>query len=292
MTARPIAPPSLLRRGALLLALSLASFGASTATAQEPADAASRDIAPVHADATVRGIDLVRYAAALERHTVATSDVVGTRVDYRGLANDADWRRVSTSVREARPSRLDRQGQVAFWVNAYNILTIDLILQHYPIESIRDIGSFLFPVWNVEVATIEGKAISLGEIEHEILRAMDDPRIHGAIVCASTSCPPLARTPFRAETIDADLDAAMRRWLSIPEKGYSIDHDAGRLHVSKVFDWFDDDFEITGGVRATIARYADAEDAAWLRGPGQRVRIRYLDYDWTLNDRVRDERAR
>ena len=237
--------------------------------------------------AAARGIDLARYAEVLSRHTVATQDVVGTRVDYRALRGDEDWRRVADSVRAARPSTLDRDGRLAFWINAYNILTIDLVLEHYPVESIRDIGSFLFPVWNLDVATIEGQEVSLGEIEHEILREMDDPRIHGAIVCASTSCPPLARTPFRAESIDADLDAAMRRWLSIPEKGYSIDREAGRVRVSKIFDWFEDDFEATGGVIATIARYARPEDARWLRGPGRQARLRYLDYDWGLNDRVR-----
>lgn len=237
--------------------------------------------------AAAPGIDLARYAEILSRHTVTTQDVVGTRVDYRALRGDTDWRRVADSVRAARPSTFDRDGRLAFWINAYNILTIDLVLEHYPVESIRDIGSFLFPVWNREVARIEGEEVSLGGIEHDILREMGDPRIHGAIVCASTSCPPLARTPFRAESIDADLDATMRRWLSIPEKGYAIDREAGRLRVSAIFDWFEDDFEATGGVIATIARYADPEDARWLRGPGRRAPLRYLDYDWRLNDRVR-----
>lgn len=230
------------------------------------------------------GIDLALYDRLLERHTVAVDDVVGTRVDYAALRRADEWKRLAAQVRAARPSSLERDERLAFWINAYNILTIDLILDHYPVESIRDIGSFLFPVWNRTIATIEGRALSLGDIEHEILREMGEPRIHGAIVCASTSCPPLARSAFRAERIDEDLDRAMRRFLASPEKGLAIDRDRDRVRISKIFDWFEEDFEPMGGVRATLARYAAPADAAWLRGTGADARIVYLDYDWTLND--------
>jgi hypothetical protein len=228
--------------------------------------------------------DRALYAQLLERHTRISDDVVGTRVDYRALRSDPDWKRLALELRSARPSLLDRDGRLAFWINAYNILTIDLVLEHYPVDSIRDIGSFLFPVWNRDVATIEGRSVSLGEIEHEILRPMGEPRIHAAIVCASTSCPPLARTPFRAERIDADLDEAMRRWLSSEAKGVAIDRDAKRVRLSAIFDWFEEDFEASGGVLSTVAGYVDPASADWLRGPGRDARIRYLDYDWALND--------
>jgi len=229
-------------------------------------------------------IDLERYDGLLAAHTRSVSDVVGTRVDYRALSKSPDWKALSKQVREARPSKLDEKDRLAYWINAYNILTIDLILEHYPVASIRDIGSFLFPVWNQDVATIEGRTVSLGEIEHEILRKMGEPRIHAAIVCASTSCPPLARTAFRASHLDADLDAAMRRWLASPDKGVAIDRAANRVRVSEIFDWFEEDFEAGGGVLATVARYVPEQDAAWLLGPGRRAAIGYLDYDWTLND--------
>lgn len=229
-------------------------------------------------------IDLDRYDRLLGKHTQAVTDVVGTRVDYRALSTSKDWKQLSKEVRGARPSKLDRKGRLAFWINAYNILTIDLILEHYPVASIRDIGSFLFPVWNKEVATIEGRTLSLGEIEHEILRKMGEPRIHAAIVCASTSCPPLARTAFRAKTLDADLNAAMRRWLANPAKGVAIDRVEKRVRISAIFDWFEEDFEADGGVLETLARHVSEEEAAWLRGPGRKASIRYLDYDWNLND--------
>ncbi len=258
--------------GLLLLALLTTAVLAPRAPAEAPAAPGDEPF------------DRALYATLLERHTRATEDVVGTRVDYRALRDDPDWSRLVDQLRAAHPSRLDRRGRLAFWIDAYNILTIDLVLDHYPVDSIRDIGSFFFPVWNVQVATIEGRDVSLGAIEHEILRPMGEPRIHAAIVCASTSCPPLARRPYRPERLDADLDEAMRRWLSSEAKGVSIDREAGRVRVSAIFDWFEADFEASGGVLETIARYVDPDSAAWLRGPGRDARIRYLDYDWTLNE--------
>jgi hypothetical protein len=232
----------------------------------------------------VKTIDLELYGRLLETHTRATPDIVGTRVDYRALETSDDWKRLVAQVREATPSRMTRDETLAFWINAYNILTIDLVRQHYPVASIKDIGSFFSPVWNVEVVEIEGRTLSLGEIEHDILRKLDEPRIHAAIVCASTSCPPLARTPFPPTQLDADLTAAMTVWLANREKGIAIDRATGTVRLSKVFDWFEEDFASRGGVLIVVARYIDPQDATWLRTQGADARIRYFDYDWSLND--------
>lgn len=233
-------------------------------------------------------IDLVLYARLLETHTRESADIVGTRVDYAGIRGDADWRSLVRQVRGARPSRLDAAGQMAFWINAYNILTLDLVAQHYPIEGIKDIGSFFSPVWDVEVARIEGRAQTLGSIEHGILRPLGDPRIHAAIVCASVSCPPLARRPFRPDRLDADLSAAMRVWLANPEKGLRIDRPARVITLSKIFSWFKSDFAKSGGVLATIAPFVSEDDAAWILGEGRRARIRHFSYDWSLNGLATD----
>jgi hypothetical protein len=232
-------------------------------------------------------IDLQLYGRLLEAHTRAVSDLAGTRVDYRGLRDSNDWQDLVAQLSAARPSQLGPDAKLAFWINAYNILAIDLVRRHYPVESIKDIGSFLFPVWNREVARIEGRDVSLGEIEHEILRPMGEPRIHAAIVCASTSCPPLARTPYRAERIDADLADAMRTWLASTRKGVAIDRSRRIITLSRIFDWFGEDFEAQGGVLTAIAPYLDDDDAAWLSKEGRTgrdVQIRYFDYDWSLND--------
>ena len=229
------------------------------------------------------GIDLDLYQRLLETHTRAVPDKVGTRVDYRGIMNSKDWARLVAQVHDARPSRMTPAERMAFWINAYNILTVDLIRKHYPIEGIKQIGSFFSPVWDLEVATIEGRPLSLGAIEHEILRKTGEPRIHAAIVCASVSCPPLARTPFRAEQLDADLSAAMRAFLANDEKGAAIDRGRATLRLSKIFDWFGSDFETQGGVPAAITPYLGSEDASWVRANAKRLKIRYFDYDWSLN---------
>lgn len=252
-------------RGMLPAALALIVLPAASAGAEGP-------------------IDLGLYARLLERHTVAVDAVVGTRVDYRALGASADWARLAEQVRAAKPTRLVRTERLAFWINAYNILAIDLVIAHYPVDSIRDIGSFLYPVWKRPVAEIEGRSISLGEIEHGILREMGEPRIHAAIVCASTSCPSLARTPFRPERLDADLEATTRRWLRDPRKGLAIERDRGTIRLSKIFDWFEEDFEQAGGVLEFVARYLPEDDAAWIEQNGTDARIRSLEYDWTLND--------
>jgi len=234
-------------------------------------------------------IDLDLYGRLLQEHTREVSGTVGTVVDYRALKASPEWTRLVAQLETAKPSRASRDERLAFWINAYNILTIDLILKHYPIDGIKDIGSFFSPVWNVDVATIEGRTISLGEIEHDVLRKMDEPRIHGAIVCASISCPPLSRTPFRAARIDADLTTAMRRWLLNREKGVTVDRDRETVFLSKIFDWFEEDFESRGGVLASITPFLDASDAEWIRAQGASARIRYFPYDWSLNDAKRFE---
>ena len=114
---------------------------------------------------------------------------------------------------------------------------------------------------------------------------MGEPRIHAAIVCASTSCPSLARTPFVAEELEAQLDATTRRWLAVPSKGVRIDRGGGRVVVSKIFDWFDEDFAPDGGVLRFVEGHVPEADAAWLASPaGRRAQLAYFDYDWTLND--------
>jgi hypothetical protein len=229
-------------------------------------------------------LDLALYERLLESHTRSVGGLVEVAVDYRALASDPDWKRLVRQVESARPSRLDRDERLAYWINAYNILTIDLVLKHYPVDSIKDIGSLFSPVWNVDVATIEGRPISLGEIEHEILRPFGEPRIHSAIVCASLSCPPLSRKPFRPERLDEDLSTAMRVWLTNPKKGVAIDRKTNRITISKIFDWFEEDFEAGGGVLATIAPALPTEDARWIETNGSDATLHYFSYDWSLND--------
>lgn len=239
------------------------------------------------ANASAQDIDHNLYAALLEAHTVETTDVAGTRVDYKALKKDSRWAKLVFQLARVRPERLpSRQHQLAFWINAYNILAINTVLENYPLDSIRDVGSFLNPVWDHTAGRIGAKPVTLGEIEHKTLRPMGEPRIHAAIVCASTSCPSLMRTPFQAAQLDSQLDAAVTRWLASDKKGVAIDRDAKRVTLSAIFDWFEEDFQASGGVLAFIGPYLDEDTRAWLDTHRKSVSIDHFDYDWSLNDRA------
>jgi hypothetical protein len=232
----------------------------------------------------VAAVDEALFARLLSAHTRAVDDVAGTRVDYPALRGSSDWKRLVQSLNRADPATLgSREARLAFWINAYNILAIDMVQRHYPVESIRDIGSFLSPVWKRPAGRVGSRPVTLHEIEHEILRPMGDPRIHAGLVCASTSCPALRRAPFTAAEIDAQLDETVRRWLASPEKGLRIDRAGRRVYLSRIFDWFEDDFDARGGVLAFAATYAAEADRAWLERDGADAAVVFMHYDWTLN---------
>jgi hypothetical protein len=237
------------------------------------------------APAASQPLDEALYARLLARHTREVPDLAGVRVDYAGLARSSDWRSLVRGLEAGDPGALStRAERLAYWIDVYNILAIDLVVRSYPVESIRDLGSLFTPVWKKPAGRVGGRSITLHEIEHEILRPMGDPRIHGAIVCASLSCPALRREPWTATRLDSQLDAGLRTWMADRRKGLRVDREAGRVWLSKIFDWFDVDFEASGGVIAFAARYAPEAERDWLEGEGAQVRPDWLDYDWRLND--------
>jgi len=234
--------------------------------------------------APATAFDDALYARLLERHTREVDDLARVRVDYPAIAASSDWRRLVAGLASEDLAALrTREQQLAFWIDAYNILAIDLVAQHYPIASIRDIRSLLRPVWKRSAGRVGGRTVTLDEIEHEIVRPLGDPRSHAVVICASTSCPALPREPLTAERLDAQLDTAMRRWMADPGKGLRIDRDARTIHLSKIFDWFEEDFAKPGGVIAFAARYAPESDRAWLHEHGATARLEYFDYDWAVN---------
>jgi hypothetical protein len=234
--------------------------------------------------APAAALDEALYATLLARHTREVPDLARVRVDYPAIAASAEWRRLVQNLATSDPAALrTREQQIAFWVNAYNILAIDLVAQHYPIASIRDIGSLFRPVWKRPAGRAAGRDVTLDWIEHEVVRPMGDPRTHAVVVCASTSCPALPREPLTAQRLDEELDAAMRRWMADPEKGLRIDRAANTVRLSKIFDWFAGDFARAGGVLAFVARYAPDSDRTWLRDHAAAARLDYFDYDWAVN---------
>ena len=225
------------------------------------------------------------YAELLSEYTAPVDAEVGTQVDYAGLLAEPRWKALVDALALVDPDQLSsRPEKLAFWINAYNILAIEIVVRHYPVKSIRDIGSLFRSVWKREAGRIGGRGYSLDEIEHDILRPMKEPRIHGAIVCASISCPNLARIPYSAEGLDAQLDASVRAWLMRPEKGVSLDRAEKRVRVSRIFKWFSRDFGGRRGVLDFVRRYAPEPEGAWLAENLEGVRLSYFGYDWDLND--------
>jgi hypothetical protein len=219
------------------------------------------------------------------------SHVAGGLVDYAGLKREAgaldDYLRSLESVERAELEGWPRADQLAFWINAYNAYTLKLVLDRYPLRSIRSIG-FLpgsaFKRRFIPLQRVAGGKLSLDDIEHRILRErFEEPRIHFAIVCASRSCPVLRDEAYRGSVLDAQLDDAARTFLRDPARN-RYDPASRTLSLSRIFEWFRGDFEgAAGTIPAFVERYADERTAEELRRGG--VRVEFLEYDWALNGR-------
>lgn len=169
------------------------------------------------------------------------------------------------------------QQRKAFLINAYNALTVDLLLKHYPVDSIKDIGSWFSGPWSIEVYPLGNEVLTLDDIEHENLRLMGDPRIHFAINCASMSCPVLRDTAFRAEQLNQQLDEQRLAFIT-SDRGVQLEtNGSGKVLVSKIFRWFKQDWGGTVGVLEMLQAYHP-------RGKNIRVIDGYMQYDWSLND--------
>jgi len=224
--------------------------------------------------------------------TLTAKYVVDDRwIDYESWHVDAhDVAALSNTVdafEAIDPDALEGDDRLAFWINVYNAVTVELILDHYPVDSIKDIdgAGLLGSPWKLERVTIAGRPLTLDQIEHEIIRVeFDEPRIHFAVNCASVGCPPLASEPYVGARLDEQLEAATRRamndptWVDLSDCGGS--YDDGAIRLTKLFDWFRDDFGGDAAVRNFIARYRPA-DAFRLRNTN--CDLEYVDYDWSLN---------
>lgn len=207
--------------------------------------------------------------------------------------NRVDYGRVGETERTQLRSYIDflasltisdfnRNEQQAYWINLYNALTVDVILEDYPVDSIRDIKSGLFSSgpWGRELISVEGQALTLDDIEHRILRPIwQDPRIHYAVNCASIGCPNLQTQAFTATNTNVLMDKAAREFIN-HERGATVEN--GDLLVSSIFDWFVSDFGGNdAGVIEHLRQYAGPELLSSLNGID---RIDDDRYDWNLND--------
>lgn len=200
-------------------------------------------------------------------------------VDYAGLkANRSALDGYLAKTGAVSKSAFDawtRDQQLAFLINVYNAETLKLIIDHYPVKSIKKIGGLLGQPWDVESVTLFGKKTTLNTIEHKILRPKyREPRVHFVIVCAAIGCPPLRNGAFTPENLDDQLDARGRFFLNQEDKN-RLEGDT--LYLSPIFDWFGEDFTVGGNLQDFVAPFFPVDIK------GKKLKVKFTDYDWSLN---------
>lgn len=220
-------------------------------------------------------LDHSKWTTLLQKHV--TSD---GHVDYGGFEADSlklDEYLTLLGEHHPDPKTWSTDAQIAYWINVYNAYTVKLIVDHYPVESIKDIGGSIYKVntaWDIKLIELGGETYDLNNIEHSILRKQfDEPRMHFAINCASISCPKLHNKAFEAGNLDQQLTDAAQLFINDNSRN-EITPDAAQL--SKIFSWFKGDFTKEKSLVEFINMYSETplnEDA----------RIGHLDYNWSLN---------
>ncbi|MFK7782820.1 DUF547 domain-containing protein [Psychroserpens sp.] len=197
---------------------------------------------------------------------------VNGNVNYKGFKSDSvKFYAYIEHLQNNAPNNLwTRNDKLAYWINAYNAFTIDLILRNYPLQSIKDIKE----PWDQRLWKIDSKWYTLNDIEHQILRKMDEPRIHFAIVCASVSCPKLKNTAFTAFDLETQLTVATKEFLSDTSKN---ELSVNNIKLSKIFKWFAKDFKTNGSMIDFLNQNSDIKIS-------DKAKKSYLDYNWDLND--------
>ena len=163
-----------------------------------------------------------------------------------------------------------KEAVLAYWINTYNAYTVKLILDNYPVKSIKKIDS----PWDNKFFTLGNKKYSLGEIEHKILRKMNEPRIHFAINCASYSCPNLSNEAYTEKNLGSQLETASKSFINDKTKNNIT---ANSIEISSIFDWFTGDFKKKGTLIEFLNKYSKVKI-------NQNAKISYKEYNWNLNE--------
>ena len=235
--------------------------------------------------------DHAAFDGLLHRH------VMRGLVDYDAFAAAPEFRSYLEALGRAPVEQLPPPERLALWLNAYNAYTIQLIVAHGERESIRNInrtlGLKLKGPWQEPLARVGGKAYDLDTIEHQIVRKQfHEPRIHFALVCAALSCPPLRSEAYRAERLDAQLEDQARVFLRESPDRNRIDVPARLALLSPIFDWYRSDFAGSEAelLRALARHFPDGPEKQLLLS-GQ-ARVRWTEYDWTLNSQEKGRARR
>lgn len=204
-------------------------------------------------------------------------------VDYKGLKAERPKLQSYLNILESNPPQDNwtRDQELAYWINAYNAFTLELILEHYPVASIKDIGStikipFVSTAWDIKFINIGNEEYDLNNIEHGIIRKeFNEPRIHFALVCAAVSCPKLQRRAYSPEKLEEQLTKATKEFLANPAKNEF--KNTNQATLSKLFNWYGGDFKNNGTLIEYINQYAPTKLS-------RDANIDWKDYDWALNE--------
>ena len=208
-------------------------------------------------------------------------------VDYQGFKkNETELDRYLSVLDKTDPETLSESDQLAFYINGYNAYTVKLILDNFknakPPLSIRKIGGIFTSPWGISFVRIGGKTYSLDEVEHEIIRPrFGEPRIHFAVNCASKSCPPLIKVAYEGETIDEQLEKSTRDFLMNRSHNYL---EGSTLYLSSIFKWYGEDFQ--DDPASFVRAHSGGALAEQLGNQGSEVKVKFLDYDWSLNGKA------
>ena len=229
-------------------------------------------------DSDSKPISHEQWNALLKKHVKDNG-----MVDYKGFMEDSVQLQKYLALLESRhPNDKHWSGkeQLAYWINAYNAFTVELVLKHYPIESIKDITKgpnipFINSPWDVKFITIEGEEYDLNNLEHGIIRdQFNEPRIHFAVNCASISCPVLRGEAYTPEKLDEQLTDQARIFINNPSRNKIKKN---RVVISKIFRWYTKDFKDNGTLIDYLNKYSKTKI-------NQDADIDYMDYNWKLND--------
>lgn len=219
-----------------------------------------------------------RYGDVLKKY------VQNGRVDYAALKADRltldVYLNKTAAVSEEEFEKWTLEQRLSFLINLYNAQTLALVIDHYPVASIKKIGTFFKGPWDQPVVRLFGKTLTLGTLEHDILRKQyQEPLIHFALVCAARGCPTLREEPYVPDQLQKQLEDQARIFLSDKNKN-SLDAAKGVIYLSPIFKWFEADFvKKSGSVLSFIEPYLPKAPSD-LASYG----IRYTGYDWSLND--------
>ncbi|MGD8885978.1 MAG: DUF547 domain-containing protein [Gammaproteobacteria bacterium] len=216
----------------------------------------------------------------------AYSEVRYLQLQQNAIAALENYLQSLSRVPKSQFDQWSKAQRLAFLINAYNAFTVQLIVAHYPVDSIKDIGGFFRSPWKIEFFSLFGEKTHLDHIEHELIRGRDyaEPRIHFALVCASVGCPKLQGRAYTAQDLESMLESATNTFLHDPSRNRYAAAD-NTLYLSSIFKWYGEDFAVkSGSVEQFVAAYMSDDPKVRQRIGSKQVDVEYLDYDWSLND--------